>query len=41
MQTVETYFLQSVIKRLSYYKQLGDKTFEQLSDADFHFATQF
>ena len=38
MQTVETYFLQSAIKRLSYYKQLGDKTFEQLNDADFHFA---
>ena len=37
MQTVETYFLQSAIKRLSYYKQLGDKTFEQLTDADLHF----
>ena len=37
MQTVETYLLQSVIKRLSYYKQLGDKTFEQLNDAEFHF----
>ena len=37
MQTVETYFLQSAIKRLSYYKQLGDKTFEQLNDAEFHF----
>jgi hypothetical protein len=30
-------FLQSAIKRLSYYKDLGDKTFAQLSDADFHF----
>ncbi len=30
-------FLKSTIKRLSYYKELGDKTFEQLSDADFHF----
>lgn len=30
-------FLQSAIKRLSYYKELGDKTFEQLQDADFHF----
>ena len=30
-------FLQSSIKRLSYYKQLGDKTFEQLNDADLHF----
>ncbi len=32
-----TNFLQSANKRLSYYKELGDKTFEQLSDADFHF----
>ena len=30
-------FLQSAIKRLSYYKELGDKTFEQLNEADFHF----
>ena len=30
-------FLQSAIKRLSYYKELGDKTFEQLNDNDFHF----
>ena len=30
-------FLQSSIKRLTYYKDLGDKTFIQLSDADFHF----
>ena len=30
-------FLQSAIKRLSYYKDLGDKTFEQLNDAEFHF----
>jgi hypothetical protein len=29
-------FLQSAIKRLSYYKDLGDKTFAQLSEADFH-----
>jgi Protein of unknown function (DUF1572) len=35
--TIETIFLQSAIKRLSYYKELGDKTFVQLSDADFHF----
>lgn len=31
-------FLESVIKHFSYYKSLGDKTFEQLSDKDFHFA---
>lgn len=30
-------FLQSAIKRLAYYKELGDKTFEQLSEDDFHF----
>jgi hypothetical protein len=30
-------FLQSAIKRLSYYKDLGDKTLEQLNDADLHF----
>jgi hypothetical protein len=31
-------FLKSAIKRLSYYKELGDKTFQQLTDDDFHFA---
>ncbi|MEP7237524.1 MAG: DUF1572 family protein [Ferruginibacter sp.] len=35
--TLESAFLQSAIKRLSYYKELGDKTFEQLNDADLHF----
>lgn len=30
-------FLQSAIKRLSYYKNLGDKTFAQLNDTDFHY----
>jgi hypothetical protein len=30
-------FLQSAIKRLSYYKELGDKTLAQLNDADLHF----
>lgn len=30
-------FLETAIKRLKYYKDLGDKTFEQLSDADFHY----
>ena len=30
-------FLQSAIKRLSYYKEPGDKTFEQLSESDFYF----
>ncbi len=35
--SVGNVFLPSVIKRLSYYKELGDKTFEQLNDADFHY----
>ena len=30
-------FLRSVIKRLKYYKDLGDKSFEQLNDDDLHF----
>ena len=34
---IEKSFLQSTIKRLSYYKELGDKTFAQLTDADFHY----
>lgn len=29
-------FLESYLKRSSYYKELGDKTFEQLTEADFH-----
>lgn len=36
MSLASSYF-QSAIKRLSYYKELGDKTFEQLTDEDFHF----
>jgi hypothetical protein len=35
--TIDTIFLQSAIKRLSYYKELGDKTFAQLTEADFHY----
>ena len=30
-------YLQTAIKRLRYYKELGEKTFGQLTDADFHF----
>ncbi len=30
-------YLNSAIKRLSYYKELGDKTFVQLNENDFHF----
>ena len=37
IMSIEKSFLESAIKRLSYYKDLGDKTFEQLADADFHF----
>jgi hypothetical protein len=31
-------YIESAIKRLLTYKTLGDKTFAQLSDADFHYA---
>lgn len=37
MNTIGQEFLTTVIKRLKTYKELGDKTFEQLSDADFHY----
>jgi Protein of unknown function (DUF1572) len=30
-------FLTTAVKRLKYYKDLGDKTFEQLADKDFHY----
>lgn len=30
-------FIQDAIKRLEYYKSLGDRTFDQLSEKDFHF----
>ncbi|WP_301921824.1 hypothetical protein [Ferruginibacter sp.] len=33
-----TTYLQSAIQRATYYKELGYKTFVQLSTADFHFA---
>ncbi len=35
--SLQNEFLSSAIKRLSYYKDLGDKTFAQLSYADFHY----
>ena len=37
METIESVFLQSAIKLLAYYKELGERTFKQLNDADFHF----
>jgi hypothetical protein len=35
MQTLGEGFLKDSIKRFKYYKELGDKTFEQLDDEDF------
>ena len=32
-----TDYLDSAIRRFKYYKDLGDKTFEQLNDWDFHY----
>lgn len=37
MNTLGKTFLESAISRLRYYKDLGEKTFEQLEDAAFHF----
>jgi hypothetical protein len=34
---MENLFLSSAIRRLVYHKELGDKTFAQLTDNDFHF----
>lgn len=34
---IATEFLTTAIRRLKYYKDLGDKTFAQLADADFHY----
>jgi hypothetical protein len=37
MASLAKEYLKTVIKRLKYYKDLGDKTFEQLNDWDFHY----
>ena len=37
MNSLGKEYLTTTIKRLKYYKGLGDKTFEQLDDRDFHF----
>ena len=38
MSSIGKEYLQTVIRRVKYYKELGDKTFEQLnSDTDFHY----
>jgi hypothetical protein len=34
---IGTSLLQSAIKRVTYYKELGDKTLAQLSEEDLHF----
>ncbi|MCS3795758.1 DUF1572 family protein [Niastella sp. OAS944] len=36
MSSVGTTYLQTAIKRLRYYKELGEKTFGQLSDSELH-----
>src|SRR3954467_8528449 len=36
--TLGTTYLQTAIRRLRYYKLLGEKTFGQLTDSDFHYA---
>ena len=37
MNTIASIFLQTAIKRLSYYKELADKTFAQLQETDFYY----
>lgn len=37
MSSLGKEFLQSAIRRLKYYKDLGDKTLEQLNDWDLHY----
>ncbi len=38
MPSIEKIFLESAVKRLGYYKELGDKTLAVLSTSDFYFA---
>lgn len=37
MASIGEDFLATAIRRVKYYKDLGDKTFEQLADADLHY----
>jgi len=37
MNFVGKEYLQTVIRRVKYYKDIGDKTFAQLNDEDFHY----
>lgn len=34
---LEKEFLETSVRRMKYYKELGEKTFDQLNDDDFHF----
>jgi hypothetical protein len=36
-QNIESIFLESAIKRFGYYKELGEKTFQQLEEKDFFY----
>jgi hypothetical protein len=38
MNSIGTEYLQTAIRRFKYYKDLGEKTFAQLSDKEFHFS---
>jgi hypothetical protein len=37
MSSIGTTYLQTAIKRMRYYKELGEKTFDQLTGAELHF----
>lgn len=37
MASIGKEYINTVTRRLKYYKDLGDKTFEQLSESDFHY----
>lgn len=37
MSSLAKEYLSTAITRLKYYKDLGDKTFDQLTDSDFHY----
>jgi len=37
MSSVEKEFIETSVRRMKYYKELGEKTFDQLTDEDFHF----
>ena len=37
MSSLAKDFLETAIRRMKYYKELGDKTFEQLNEWDLHY----